>query len=210
MKSQKHQVDTKSTSSRWSSFSPKCSNGRSTVTLYSPLSRESQLGVGGCLKTGVLLHHQCWQRSPDIFLMLTVLVMVHTAGPGAEAGGSSSLRKLQNPPFLQLTKRQLMLLLWHLSEERDETSSPISTHSAKLSDYAEPRKRQLLSLHAQLQVLNSRIIAIAFLNSSQSLSEMILQVDWILPQRKQACFGNGLKCPESYGVFLKKTFYQEG
>lgn len=82
-------------------------------------------------KQGIFLKHQCWLRPPDILLMLTVLVTVHTAGPGAEAEGSSSLHQPQNPPFLHLTKHELMLLLWHLSEERDETSNPVSTHFTK-------------------------------------------------------------------------------
>lgn len=49
-------------------------------------------------------------------LTLTVLLMVHTAGLGAETGGSSSRQNPQNPPFFHLTRHQLMLLLWHLRD----------------------------------------------------------------------------------------------
>lgn len=163
------------TPSRWSCFFPKCSNSRGTATLYPPLSRESWLALACCLKNGgFFLKHQCWLRPPDILLVLTVLVTVHTAGPGAETEGSSSLHQPQKTPLLHLTKQELMLLLWHLSEERDETSSPVSTHFAKPWNYAELRKRWLLYLHGQLQVLHSDIIAITFPNSGQSLSETIL------------------------------------
>lgn len=60
--------------SHWSCFSSKCCNGRGTATLYAPPSRELQLGLGCCLKNRGFLQHQCWQRPPDILLILTVLV----------------------------------------------------------------------------------------------------------------------------------------
>lgn len=61
--SQKCQVDTKCCSC----FYPKWSNSKGTDTLYPPLYRELQLGLGCCLKkVWFFLQHQCWQRPPDI------------------------------------------------------------------------------------------------------------------------------------------------